>query len=54
MPLMHQPRVETEINWIKAVRLQKLADAGDKKAAKEIKRMEATVMVPLEVRNAED
>jgi len=34
-------------DWMRAARLKKLADAGDKKAAKELAEMEATEMVEL-------
>jgi hypothetical protein len=39
---------EASDDWIRAARLQKLADAGDKEAAKELKRMEAETLVPVE------
>jgi hypothetical protein len=43
------PIYECDVDWLRAARLKKAADGGDKKAAAELKRMESTVMVPIMV-----
>ncbi len=42
------PMVESDIDWLRAGRLREAARAGDKKAAKELKRMETEEIGTLE------
>ncbi|MDD2550226.1 MAG: hypothetical protein PHD00_09055 [Bacteroidales bacterium] len=39
------PHTEADDDWIRAARLQKAAKAGDKKAQKQLNRLEKTVMI---------
>lgn len=41
------PIYECDVDWLRAARLKKAADGGDKKAAAALKRMQSTEMVPI-------
>lgn len=46
-PILTIRLTEATDDWIRAARLQMRAEKGDKEAAKELERMEATPLVPI-------